>query len=160
MNSNSIANIFRFVVAVGSEANTAVRFTNYSKQHEQSDFLEDVTIWEAARATSAAPSFFDPIKINYGGITETFIDGALGQNNPVEELWMESQEVFGKPLEAQIRVILSLGTGRPTLDKVGSSMKAFGKTLIAISVETQKTAVNYADSLIKLNLKLCTLLYI
>ncbi|PVH79912.1 FabD/lysophospholipase-like protein [Cadophora sp. DSE1049] len=132
-----------FVVAVGSECNTAVHFTNYAKPHAQSYLLGDVKIWEAARATASAPTFFDPIEISCNGFTETFVDGALGHNNPVNQLWMEAEEEFGGPLESKIQCILSLGTGRPALKEVGSSMKGFGKTLLAITVETQRTAVTF-----------------
>ena len=48
-------------------------------------------IWEAARATSAASSFFDPIKIGQFG--EEFVDGAVGANNPVAQLWNEAKIV-------------------------------------------------------------------
>ncbi|KAH6723597.1 acyl transferase/acyl hydrolase/lysophospholipase [Leptodontidium sp. MPI-SDFR-AT-0119] len=132
-----------FVVAVGSEGNTAVHFTNYIKPHEQSHLLADVKIWEAARATASAPTFFDPIKISCNGFTETFVDGALGHNNPVNELWEEAEEEFGSPLEPQILCILSLGTGKPALKEIGTSMKSFGETLLAITVETQRTALTF-----------------
>lgn len=38
----------------------------------------DMKIWEAARATSAAPAYFERLK--YKG--EEFIDGGMGWNNP------------------------------------------------------------------------------
>jgi len=44
------------------------------------------TIWEAARATSAAPMFFKSITIGQAGMTEEFIDGGLGANNPTEQV--------------------------------------------------------------------------
>lgn len=40
--------------------------------------LHDIKIWEAARATSAAPTFFGPITV--GGFE--LIDGGMGANNP------------------------------------------------------------------------------
>jgi len=52
--------------------------------------LNKVKIWEAARATSAATSFFNPITIG----TESFVDGATGANNPINELWTELT-IFG-----------------------------------------------------------------
>ncbi|KAE9378672.1 FabD/lysophospholipase-like protein [Stipitochalara longipes BDJ] len=129
-----------FVVALTAEGGNAVRFTNYQKLHEGDNLFKEAKIWEAARATSSAPTFFDPIDITCNRITQTFVDGALGHNNPVNELWMEAQSEFGNPLEPQIRFILSIGTGRPALKKIGSSLTDFGKTLIKMTVETQRTA--------------------
>lgn len=130
----------RFVVALTVEGGDAVRFTNYHKLHEGNDLFKEAKIWEAARATSSAPTFFDPIDITCNGITQKFVDGALGHNNPVNELWMEAQSEFGSSLEPQIRFILSIGTGRPAMKEIGSRLKDFGKTIIKMAAETQKTA--------------------
>jgi patatin-like phospholipase/acyl hydrolase len=62
------------------------------------------TIWEAARATSAAPTFFLPItigKITYG-------DGGTGWNNPTNEAIAEAQKVWPN---RSIGCVVSLGTG-------------------------------------------------
>lgn len=61
-------------------------------------------IWEAARATSAAPTFFQPITINgvkYG-------DGGTGWNNPTAEALAEAYHIWPSRL---IGCLLSLGTG-------------------------------------------------
>jgi hypothetical protein len=61
-------------------------------------------IWEAARATSAAPTFFQPITIDgvkYG-------DGGTGWNNPTAEVIAEAHSIWpSRP----IGCLLSLGTG-------------------------------------------------
>ena len=41
----------------------------------------DWAIWEAARATSAAPTFFKALKKG----EKSYVDGGLGYNNPVAE---------------------------------------------------------------------------
>lgn len=41
----------------------------------------DWYIWQAARATSAAPHYFDSVKID--GVS--YVDGGLGYNNPSPE---------------------------------------------------------------------------
>jgi patatin-like phospholipase/acyl hydrolase len=51
--------------------------------------LNSVKIWEVCRATSAASSFFDPIAV--GRYEEEFVDGGIGANNPVTELWNQAQ---------------------------------------------------------------------
>ena len=65
----------------------------------------DCTIWEAGRATSAAPTFFDPITFSNGG---TFRDGALRDNNPIYELM---HEVEAEASGLEIASIISIGTG-------------------------------------------------
>ncbi|OTA97917.1 hypothetical protein M434DRAFT_391527 [Hypoxylon sp. CO27-5] len=69
----------------------------------------DIQIWEAARATTAAPSFFPPMVLSRGGHTRTFIDGAMGCNNPVYELIDEATALFGT--DCTLGCLVSLGTG-------------------------------------------------
>ncbi|OBT63724.1 hypothetical protein VE03_06168 [Pseudogymnoascus sp. 23342-1-I1] len=71
----------------------------------------DCAIWEAARATSAAPIFFKRILIGDAGLQEEFIDAGLGCNNPVRHLVEEATKEFG--LERQVNCIVSIGTGKP-----------------------------------------------
>jgi len=61
-------------------------------------------IWEAARATSAAPTFFSPIKID-----DTFYgDGGTGYNNPTNEAIAEAHSIWpNRP----IGCVVSIGTG-------------------------------------------------
>ena len=67
-------------------------------------------IWEAARATSAAPTFFKEIKIKHsGGATLRFVDGALKCSNPVAILMEEAEKAFGG--DKQLGCIVSLGCG-------------------------------------------------
>ncbi|KAJ7832578.1 hypothetical protein B0H13DRAFT_2429621 [Mycena leptocephala] len=75
----------------------------------------DCTIWQAGRATSAAPTFFKQIRIGSPGIEEAFIDGGMGQNNPIAALLLEAQVMFP---DRQIACIISLGTGQPHTIKI------------------------------------------
>ena len=56
--------------------------------------------------TSAAPTFFDPIRIR----NEIFVDGGFGCNNPVEFVYNEAREMWPN---REIGCIVSLGTGVP-----------------------------------------------
>jgi len=62
-------------------------------------------IWEAARATSAAPTFFERIVID----EEPFIDGGMGRNNPINQVLEEAELMFP---DRNIACIVSLGTGQ------------------------------------------------
>jgi hypothetical protein len=68
-------------------------------------------IWEAGRATSAAPTFFKRIHIGNPGMQEEFVDAGIGCNNPVQYLIQEAQREFGPNRE--VACIVSIGTGKP-----------------------------------------------
>ncbi|KAJ7819764.1 hypothetical protein B0H14DRAFT_1352067 [Mycena olivaceomarginata] len=70
----------------------------------------DCTIWQAGRATSAAPTFFKQIQIGRPGLEEAFLDGGMGHNNPTAALLLEAKALFP---DKQIACIISLGTGQP-----------------------------------------------
>ena len=92
-----------FVVAIrtrGAGA-TAVRMRTYDTN--TADAFPG-RIWEAARATSAPLTFFQPITINrvqYG-------DGGTGWNNPTAEAMAEAHHIWP---DRPIGCLLSLGTG-------------------------------------------------
>ena len=77
-----------------------------SYQCEDHDASE-CTIWEAGRATSAAPTFFKPIQIGRG----VFVDGGLAHNNPSEIALTEAQKIWKS---AKRFCLVSVGTGRLT----------------------------------------------
>jgi len=70
----------------------------------------ECTIWEAARATSAAPTFFKRIKIGRKHMEQEFIDAALGCNNPSMEVLKEADIAFGP--DRKVDCLLSIGTGQ------------------------------------------------
>jgi predicted acylesterase/phospholipase RssA len=78
--------------------------------------LDSTKIWEACRATSAATTFFDPITI--GPFDEEFVDGALGANNPIYELWTQAQDIWGDQLWGRLKCLVSIGTGIPKKEPV------------------------------------------
>jgi predicted acylesterase/phospholipase RssA len=65
-------------------------------------------IWEAARATSAAPMYFS--KAEVGG--QTYFDGGLDSNNPVVEVIEEARQEFPG---AVIDAVISIGTGQSSV---------------------------------------------
>ncbi|KAM3080720.1 hypothetical protein ACMFMG_005653 [Clarireedia jacksonii] len=135
-----------FVVAMSAESATPVHFTNYHKPGE-SAMYDNITILEAALATSAATTFFEPKKILSGGIYRTFVDAGLGENNPINRLWIEAKTEFGPgALEPQIRCLLSIGTGRPSLSAFGERLRDVGQSIIDIATETERSANNFYET--------------
>jgi predicted acylesterase/phospholipase RssA len=93
-----------FVVATDAEnaTGTPKLFRSYGKNRDQ------CPIWQAARATSAAPTFFPPMKIKLPPPGGFYIDGGIRYNNPSEVAldevrvrWKRSRQFF----------IVSIGTG-------------------------------------------------
>ena len=70
------------------------------------DLAHDIPIWKVARATSAAPSYFEPAKID--GLK--YLDGGFGANNPGHEVYREVQRMNNNSANA-IGVLVSIGTG-------------------------------------------------
>ncbi|KAL9083483.1 MAG: hypothetical protein Q9165_008510 [Trypethelium subeluteriae] len=81
--------------------------TSSGYKHVRPDRLEDEPfVWEAARATSAAPIFFRPAHIPAHG---AFQDGGLKHNNPINLALTETRAIW--PTSSCPDVVLSLGTG-------------------------------------------------
>ena len=67
-------------------------------------------IWEACRATIAAPTIFKRISIGEEGrAKEEFIDGGIRCNNPINQVIEESQILFKD--DVTLRCLISIGTG-------------------------------------------------
>lgn len=131
----------RFVCALSKETADTTHFTSYPSRRSSAMYHE-TRIWETARATSAASSFFDAIKISQ--FEEEFVDGAVGANNPVAQLWSEAKSMWSEEaLEGNIKCLMSIGTGVPSLDFYGSSLFEIAKTLKDIATETEKTAETF-----------------
>jgi hypothetical protein len=75
-------------------------------------------IWEALRATSAAPTFFE--EMQFGTPKVTYLDGGVGFNNPCAEVDYAAKALWeGR----SIGVIVSVGTGLqsiPSVKKIAS----------------------------------------
>ena len=88
---------------------------------------------------TAASSFFDPTTI--GDFGEGFVDGAIGANNPVYEVWNEAQDIWPLgSLEERVQCLVSIGTGVPSLKPFTDDLVSVGRSLLAIATEMQKTA--------------------
>jgi predicted acylesterase/phospholipase RssA len=97
------------------------------------------TICDAALATSAATGFFDPVSIG----ARRFVDGALGANNPVDEVEEEASNIWcseSRALQPLVKCFISIGTGHPGKKAIEDNMLKFlSKTLVGIATETENT---------------------
>jgi predicted acylesterase/phospholipase RssA len=133
----------RVFVCAGDTSNAngdTVIFASYNSERQDPELHDTVRIWEAVRATSAAPSFFDPIQINGA----TFNDGATRANNPVNEIWREAYGLWGPGrtgrFEDQLQCLVSVGTGVPDARAFGANIIDIGKTLVKLATDSEQTA--------------------
>lgn len=99
-------------------------------------------IWEAARVTSAAPLFFEPLKLKSSNAA--FGDGALGLNNPILEVLNEVERLYSN---ATIRLVLSIGTGLTDVKGLDTSQLRMWnvlKTCVELSINASKQAEDFA----------------
>ncbi|KAG4428205.1 hypothetical protein IFR05_016312 [Cadophora sp. M221] len=132
-----------FVCATSKHAAETVVLSTYPSRRRGLDLLNITKVWEAARATAAASSFFDPIRI--GNVD--FIDGATPANNPISEMWTEAFDVFKEGdnwrLEDNILCLVSIGTGIPAIRSFGDDPLKLGKALLAIATDTERRAEDF-----------------
>ncbi|KAL2820557.1 hypothetical protein BDW59DRAFT_174473 [Aspergillus cavernicola] len=69
----------------------------------------EVKIWEAARATSAAPRIFKPFFHSPSG--QEYQDGAIYHNNPIDIAIREQKLIWPDTAESHPDIVLSIGTG-------------------------------------------------
>lgn len=96
------------------------------------DKYPNCLIVEAARATTAATTYFKPMPIrDEEGNKEMFVDAALGTNNPISVLWDEATDLFGK--KRKLGCVVSLGTGSRDVEMVSNGSRLVEKIKFLIS---------------------------
>ena len=101
----------RFVCALGtSDVTHAAGPTLFRSYNVTKNRQYNCTVWEAARATSAAPTFFKRIKIAPLGSEIEHVGAGLGCNNPIKQVVAEAARVYGN--DAQVACVVSIGTGQ------------------------------------------------
>lgn len=132
--------LVRFVCAVRKSNKSLARLRSYACDALMDE--GDIAIWQAARATSAATSFFDPIIVGEGYAGREYVDGAFGFNNPLDEVWLEALDIW-KPeqgrLEPMLKCVVSIGTGNLGTSPVGDKPWSIAKALKDIATQTENT---------------------
>lgn len=126
-------------------ASIPTHFRTYQAFQNQSP---NCKIWEAARATSAAPTFFKRIEIEDLGLSLSYVDAGIGCNNPTARILAEAKQVFP---ESHISCLLSIGTGQANtiaIPKPGFSQNLIPfdviKALQRIATDCERTAQDMA----------------
>lgn len=78
------------------------------------------------------------------------MDGGLGTNNPVEQLWNEAQNIWccneGMELTSVLKCFVSIGTGNPGRKPIANGpWNFFSETLVGIATQTEDTAKVFVE---------------
>ncbi|KIY03324.1 uncharacterized protein Z520_00015 [Fonsecaea multimorphosa CBS 102226] len=126
-----------FVCAKSQEGNHIRRLKSYNVQGRQEE--DNPRIWEAALATSAAPSFFDPVQIG----ACSYVDGAIGANNPVNQVEEEAADIWCEEtgrVQPLVKCFISVGTGHADFTTIkNSSLRSVAHSIEKVATETKKT---------------------
>ncbi|KAE8444662.1 hypothetical protein EG329_014318 [Mollisiaceae sp. DMI_Dod_QoI] len=137
-------------VAVTSTSGTGQNgliITNYGRQDERQltyrvEFSlgsrPGLKVWQAAAATSAAPSFFKPFK--HPRADRSYMDGALYYNNPIKIANNERKLLWSDVAESHPDIMLSIGTGQ-NLQETMACLRSGARS--QNEQEKQKTARGY-----------------
>ena len=106
-----------FGSATLGEAITPAMVTSYDIEARDTVFLKSwhpnhagIPMHQAARATAAAPTYFEPAQVSWSGRDRPLIDGGVFLNSPVVSAYAEALKRFpGDEIH-----VLSLGTGELT----------------------------------------------
>jgi len=132
----------RSVCATSRETAETVVFSSYYSDRRGNHLRNVAKIWEVARATSAASSFFEPMDIDGLG----FVDGGTGANNPIRQLWTEAADVFAEEddlnwrLVDNIQCLVSIGTGKLLLKAFPNVVFGVFDAMVAIATNTEQVA--------------------
>lgn len=95
-------------------------------------------IWEVARAATAAPFYFEPLKIKTPGSTAhlLFTDGGFSYtNNPTREGTQEIEDVYGSN---SIGVVVSVGTARRDKPSQGKGIRRVVEGIVNMAADPEK----------------------
>ncbi|PGG95771.1 hypothetical protein GX51_08124 [Blastomyces parvus] len=125
-----------FVCSIDRDTKDMVRLRSYSLDDEPTI---PATVCQAALATSAATTFFDPVSIG----DRNFADGGFGANNPVDEVEGEAANIWCPEtgdLKPLVKCFISIGTGNPGKEAFKDNIVGFlGETVVRIATETEAT---------------------
>jgi hypothetical protein len=100
-------------------------------------------VWEVARATSAAPTFFQPIRLN----NKDYSDGGVGNNNPAQLMLDEVIYKAGEEsLSAALGVLVSIGAGQKPTKRLRVKKKYPGLSSLKIVKEASRILRHLKDT--------------
>ena len=120
-----------------SECGIPAMVTSYDIQNRRTVFMKSwhadhaaLLCSDAARATSAAPTYFEPANLQWAEKSRTLIDGGVYMNSPAVSAYAEARKLFpNEPI-----AMLSLGTGELTRPIPYEEARTWGSALWVMSL--------------------------
>ena len=120
-----------------AECELPTMVTSYDIQNRRTVFLKSwrtdhgkIFCCDAARATSAAPTYFEPKPLETGDESRVLIDGGIFMNSPSVAAYAEARKLFpDEPI-----ALLSLGTGELTRPIPYEEARTWGSALWVMSL--------------------------
>ncbi|MEM8530115.1 MAG: CBASS cGAMP-activated phospholipase [Chloroflexota bacterium] len=119
----------------------------FKSERAQRDEHYDFPMWQVARATTAAPTYFEPLQIEIEGHQDYYalIDGGVFANNPAMCGYVEAQRMYP---DANDMLVVSLGTGsitrRLSLDAAqGWGVLEWAQPILGIAFDGVSSTVDY-----------------
>ena len=119
----------------------SVRIRSYDQRLRDNN---SATICEAALATSAATTYFEPATIGQS----QYVDGAFRQNNPVNQVEAEARDIWCRgpdDVKPLTKCFLSIGTGIPPKQALGDNITKLLPQIIALATDTEETHKDFQD---------------
>lgn len=115
----------------------------------------DLPAWQVARASSAAPTYFKAYEIE----GTPYIDGGIGENNPVLRLLMRMRELAqqrNQSLSLDKITVLSLGTGDMPVNSIPNEAGlSSAERIISACMDVQSNAADMTARSLVPNLIIC-----
>lgn len=90
----------------------------------EAEQYRDFYLRDVARATTAAPTFFEPARVTAtDGKQYTLVDGALAANNPALSAYVEARKLYR---DARRYIVVSIGTGRSSRQFPWETIRRWG----------------------------------
>ncbi|MDA7595908.1 patatin-like phospholipase family protein [Luminiphilus sp.] len=126
-----------FAGATLADCEVPTMVTSYDIQNRRTVFLKSwhgdhqpLLCRDAARATSAAPTYFEPKPLDTGDVASVLIDGGIFMNSPSVSAYAEARKLFPDDPIA----VLSLGTGELTQPIPFEEARTWGSALRVMSL--------------------------
>ncbi|KFY54352.1 hypothetical protein V497_07790 [Pseudogymnoascus sp. VKM F-4516 (FW-969)] len=123
------------VLALRENTSDPVIFRSYDYAGAGLTLFNKCKVWEACRATSASPTFFDPVQIE----GRRFIDGGLGYNNPIFKVYDEARKIW----KDRTIIATSIGTGEAPGTKFNGTRKQIAESIKKIITDCDRIADDF-----------------
>lgn len=126
-----------FVCTMNCATSTLQLLRSYQSDEPQDEYK----MWEAARATSAAPLYFNQMKLSTSSLT--FSDGGMLRNNPIDTVYHEARQIWPT---RDIGIVISIGTGVVETSGLKNKFRSMLDVTIKALVDAQDQAQDFERS--------------